>query len=38
MNDVIEMQNPEQLKTIGHISYLMHAVEPVLKDPERIYR
>ena len=26
MNDVIEMQNPEQLKTIGHISYFMHAV------------
>ena len=29
MNDVIEMQNPEQLKTIGHISYLMHAVVAV---------
>jgi uncharacterized membrane protein len=29
MNDVIEMQNPEQLKTIGHISYFMHAVVAV---------
>ena len=29
MNDVIEMQNPEQLKTIGHVSYLMHAIVAV---------
>jgi len=29
MNDVIEMQNPEQLKTIGHISYFMHAIVAV---------
>ena len=38
MNDIIEVPDQQQLKTIGHISYFMHAVDPVLKDPERIYR
>ena len=29
MNDVVEMTDPQQLKTIGHISYFMHAIVAV---------
>ena len=29
MNDIIEVPDPQQLKTIGHISYFMHAVVAV---------
>ena len=29
MNDIVEVPNQQQLKTIGHISYFMHAVVAV---------